>query len=244
LKGVPGLPRARASFFRLAGIVILAAKPAFSQTPAAAALPALGSVFQADVVNDLPAGGSLFSILESATDHMYLLAGATAARAVGPAGNRGFQANENDQGILGELYTDPNAATNARGRLFNDRAYTIKLAGIYRFPKEIRLSVIARYQDGQPFARLVIVPGLAQGAEAIRAFPNGDSRFAYTLTVDARLQKGFAIGGHRIVAMLDAFNLLNQSNEVEELTLTGPSYRIPTAVQPPRTLRAGLRITF
>lgn len=60
---------------------------------------------------------------------------------------------------------------------------------------------IPRARAGQPFARLVIVPGLNQGAEAIRAFGNGDSRFTYTLTVDARLQKGFDIGGHRIVAI-------------------------------------------
>ena len=58
----------------------------------------------------------------------------------------------------------------------------------------IRLGTIARYQDGQPFSRLVIVNGLNQGTEAIRAFSNGLSRFTYRATLDARLQKAIAIG--------------------------------------------------
>ena len=37
-----------------------------------------------------------------------------------------------------------------------------------------------RHQDGQHFARLAILQGLNQGAEAVRAFRNGRTRFSFT----------------------------------------------------------------
>src|SRR5262249_2752538 len=99
----------------------------------------------------------------------------------------------------------------------------------------------ARYQDGQPFARLLLVPDLPQGPDLVRAVPNGRHRFAYTLTVDARAEKGFRVGRHRLSASVEAFNVLQTRHEVEEDVLTGPAFRRPTCVQPPRTFRAGLR---
>ena len=176
--------------------------------------------------------------------HLILLAGATAGRSEGLSGNRGFQAIENDHGILGELFTDPNAALYAKGRIFTERGYTIKTAGVYEFPMDVRLGVVARYQDGQHFARLVIVPNLNQGPEAIRAFANGRTRFTYSMTVDARLQKGFAIGTGRVDAIIDAYNLLNTAKEVEEFPVTGPTSRLTAAVQPPRAIHLGFRVVF
>ncbi len=170
--------------------------------------------------------------------------GATASAAIGSGGNRGFRATENDQDASGELFTNPNASTFARGRLFSDRAYVIKWTTVYRFPQDIRLGAIARYQDGQPFSRIVVVPGLNQGAEAIQAFANGRSRFAFTGTLDVRLQKGFAIGATRLAAIFDAYNLLNMTKEVEEYVVTGDRFRETTAVQPPRAFHLGVRMTF
>lgn len=177
-------------------------------------------------------------------ERLFVAAGATASRSEGLSASRGFSAIENDEGIVGELFTDPNAHTNARGRLFTERGYTITTSGVYQFPSNIRLGVIGRYQDGQHFARLVLVPNLNQGAEAIRAFANGHTRFTFTLTLDARLQKTFAIGTRRVTALLDGYNLLNTATEIEEVSVTGPSSRVTAAVQPPRSLHAGLRIAF
>ena len=177
-------------------------------------------------------------------DRLWLLAGATAGRSSGPAMARGFQPVENDRGIPGDLFLDPNAMTFARGRYFTDRGYTIKTAGTFRFAHEVRLGAVARYQDGQAFSRLVLATDLPQGAEAIRGYPNGRTRFAYTLTVDSRLQKQLAAWRGRLTLMLDVFNLLNMSNEVEEVVLTGPAFRQTAAVQPPRTFHFGARITF
>jgi hypothetical protein len=171
--------------------------------------------------------------------------GATAHRADGSAAYRGFRSDENDPGIPGELFDGPNADQYAYGRLFFDRAYTIKIAGWYgRRLRGPRLGAIVRYQDGQPFARLFVAPDLAQGAEAVRAIPNGRSRFAYTLTLDARAEHGIDVGRARLSAVAEGFNLLGTAHEVEEDVLTGVGFRTPTAQQPPRALRLGLRLDF
>ncbi len=64
------------------------------------------------------------------------------------------------------------------------------------------------------------------------------------MTVDARLQKGFDVGNRKLTLMLDAYNLFNQSLEVEEDPVTGPNSRTTTAVQPPRVLKIGIRLPF
>jgi len=194
--------------------------------------------------------------------HLVLLAGATASRTETAGANRGFRVLENDQGLLGELYDDPNADTHAQGRGFFDRAFTIKVAGAYRAPGDLRLGVVARYQDGQPFGRLVVVPDLAQGPETVPATPRGQvtrggavdeegryvvpsgHRFTFTLTVDARVEKGLRLGAHRLAFFAQVFNLLGTRNEVEENAVWGPGFRTPTAVQPPRSVALGLRLDF
>jgi hypothetical protein len=192
-----------------------------------------------------------------------LLAGATASRTEFQGGNRGFRVEENDQGLVGELFDNPNADTYSRGRGYFDRAFTIKLAAAWRPPGDWRLGLVARYQDGQTFSRLVVVPDLAQGPEAIPATTRGQHlgrirgtdpegrpltaegyRFTFTLTVDARIEKGLAIGGARLALVAEAFNLLGTDNEVEEDPVWGPGFRTPTAIQPPRALRLGARLDF
>jgi hypothetical protein len=151
---------------------------------------------------------------------------------------------ENDQGVVGETFANPNVTTYAYGRLFFDRAYVLKWSTMYRGPHDIRVAATARYQDGQPFARMVIAQGLAQGPELVPAYPNGRTRFSYTVTLDARIEKGFRVGARRAAVTFDAFNLTNMENEVEEDPLTGATFRMTTAVQPPRTLRLGFRFEF
>jgi hypothetical protein len=173
-----------------------------------------------------------------------LVFGATAGIAQVSAASRGIGPAENDQGILGELEANPNAGTFARGRPFTDRAYTIKVAGVYRFPYEVTLGAVARYQDGQPFARMLVFPALNQGAEAVRAFANGDSRFRFTGTLDVRLQKRFGTDARNVSLLLDAYNVLGLDYDVEELLTQPPDVRIPTAVQPPPAIHLGLRVGF
>jgi hypothetical protein len=173
-----------------------------------------------------------------------LLLGGTASKSMGPAAYRGFRASENDQGVVGERDELPNANTLSKGRLFFERGYNLKVAGTYEAPHDLRLGVVTRYQDGQHFARFVVATDLNQGPELIRAITNGQSRFTFVLTVDARMEKGFALGSRRLAAVLEGFNLGGSSIEVEENVISGPLYRAPSAVQPPRTVRLGLRLDF
>jgi hypothetical protein len=177
------------------------------------------------------------------TSRFDFFGGGTAGLAEGPAANRGFGPLENDQPIVGELWSDPNAATFAKGRLFTDRAFTGKLAAIARLPSDVRLGLIARYQDGQPFARVLVLT-LNQGVDAVRAFANGDSRFLFVGTLDARLQKRIRFGAKALDIIFDGYNLLNLSNGVEENAAAGPNVRTSTVIQPPRSLHVGARLTF
>jgi len=176
--------------------------------------------------------------------HLLLRIGGTASASVGSGGNRGYTAIENDQSMPGELFTNPNAGTYARGRLFNDRAYTIKTLAIVDLPFNLKAGAIARYQDGQPFSRITIVRDLNQGAEGIQSYANGRTRFTYRSTLDVRLQKRIKVGKTQVDLIGDAYNLLNMSNEVEEYVVTGPRFRETTAVQPPRSFHLGARVTF
>jgi len=175
---------------------------------------------------------------------LFVIAGATAGRSEGLSAYRGFGPLENDAASLGDQFADPNSNWHAQGRLFTERGYTIKTALAYQFGGDFTASVVGRYQDGQHFARMVIMPNLNQGPEAIRAFRNGRTRFMFSATGDLRLQKRFTIGRYHLTTILDAYNFLNLALDVEEFQVTGAGARIPSAVQPPRVLHIGLRLPF
>jgi hypothetical protein len=169
--------------------------------------------------------------------------GGTASMTTGPGANRGFRVSENDPGLTGELYDDPNSDSFATGRMFFDRGFTLKLAAAYQ-TKRLGAGFVARYSDGQPFARVVVVEGLAQGPDFVQAVRRGDHRFTYILTVDARAAWSLDLGGWRATASVEAFSLFRQRVEVEEYPVWGPNFRDVTASQPPRALRLGLRVDF
>ena len=187
---------------------------------------------------------------EASVGRLTLLLNATASQTDGPATNRGYHSEENDISGVGELFVDPNATGSARGRLFFDRAFTLKLTGVYQFPHEVMLAAVARYQDGQPFSRVTVVPGSTssfqptQGTEFVRAYPAGDARFMYTGTLDIRLQKSITTGAATIDFFVDGYNVINLGNEVEERVVTGPGFRDITAIQPPAAFNVGLRVRF
>ncbi len=182
--------------------------------------------------------------VEYTAERLFVMFGAAAYEAEGRAASRGYQSGENDQGLVGEDPLFPNATLFDTGRLFGDRAFAGKVAAIYRFPADVTFGATARYHDGQPFSRLVVVPTLNQGTDFVRAFDSGGSRFTFTATLDVRLQKTFAVQGYRVAGFVDGYNLTNRSDEVEERAVTGAAFRTPTAFQPPRTFRLGARVEF
>ncbi len=179
-----------------------------------------------------------------ASPRWFMLFGATAYRTLGRGGLLGHDVLENDQFVPGDRFSNPNAADDPAGRLYFDRAYVGKWTTAYRAPGDVRLAAVVRYQDGQPFTRLVVAPDLAGGPEIVHAYPVGRTRFTYTATVDFRVEKGLSRGRPRASLRLDIFNLTNHANELEEDVVSGPNFRLSTVVQPPRTLRLGVRVEF
>jgi hypothetical protein len=177
--------------------------------------------------------------------HIDSIVGAMAYLTRGGAASPGFTALENDQGVIGERFIDPNASPFEPGSNFFDRSYVLKWSTIYDDGHGFHAGVSARYQDGQPFTRLVVAPDLNQGPEIIQAYRVGRTRFLFTVTIDAEIAQAFRFGRNREVQFTaDVFNLTNQANEVEENPIGGPSFRQTTAVQPPRTVRVGFKVKF
>jgi hypothetical protein len=85
----------------------------------------------------------------------------------------------------------------------------------------------------------------APSPEAIQAYTRGHTMFTFTFTLDARVEKRFALRGAVGVAIVaEAFNLLNNAIEVEEDAVVTREFRATTAVQPPRAIRLGFRVDF
>jgi hypothetical protein len=187
---------------------------------------------------------ALEATVRATTEKLMLLVGLALTEANGPAAAVGFLATENDQDVAGSMLVDPNALTKARGQLFQDRSHIGKIAAAYHFPSRTTVGAIVRYADGQPFTRLVVAPALTQGPTAVRSYVNGGSAFTFVGTIDLRVQKAFTAGRAEVAAVVDVYNLPNLGNEVIEHVVTGPTFRTPTALQPPRTVLAGLRVTF
>ena len=141
------------------------------------------------------------------------------------------------------VYSETLRLVSRTGRMFFDRAYTLKLSALYH-SRSWGAGFVARYQDGQPFARVVIADGLTQGREIVPAVQRGDHRFTYVLTVDARLARSFDLGRWRATAGVEAFSLFRQRREVEEYVVSGPAFRTVSAAQPTRSLRLSLSAAF
>lgn len=180
------------------------------------------------------------------SDRVRLAFSAAALKSVAMGANRGYRADENDPGLIGEVPADPNATSFAAdARPYFDRGYVGKILGVFQLGAGTTFSFVTRYQDGQPFSRMAVFTGLNQGPEAVVAYPNGrPTRFTYIQTTDVRLQKSLRFGAGSVTVILDAFNVFNIGREVEEYVLTNTNFRSVVAIEPPRTLRLGFRFSF
>jgi len=148
--------------------------------------------------------------------------------------------------VIGDAFTNPNATVNAAdGRTFFDRGYIGKIIGAFDLPARATLGVVIRYSDGQPFSRLAIFENLNQGPEAVMGYRNGrPTRFTYISTTDVRLQKATAFGSKQLTLIIDGFNVFNIGREVGEYVIGDANFRKTTLIEPPRTIRVGVRIAF
>ncbi len=172
-----------------------------------------------------------------------------AEKSWGPT-NPGDSVFENDPGVAGSLFADPNTMIHAPGHSFLDRAFVAKLRLSYRLPAGIELATVADYLDGLPFGRQLLVTGMSQGpivvAATIRGSPEGGSRSEYVANWNLRVRREFPLPKGRLSAAVDVLNVLNAAQRLQESDLSGAAFnlRLPVAIQPPRFARLELRYEF
>jgi hypothetical protein len=183
---------------------------------------------------------------------LLLRASFTAEKSYGPT-NPGNAVFENDSGVVGALFMDPNTAINASNRTFMDRAFVGKVQAAYRLPAKLgglQLANIANYTDGLVFARELLVTGLAQGpmlvAATVRGSPEGGNRAQYVANWNLRVSRDFRLGFGSLLAAVDLMNVTNAGNSIVQSDITGPNFllRLPLAIQPSRYARLEVRYDF
>jgi hypothetical protein len=169
----------------------------------------------------------------------------TATEAIGTS-SPGNTEYENDDGVIGALYDNPNAFLFAKGRLRFDRAYTARLGWSIPVPLGFRLSGLVKYYDGQPFSRKIIITGFNQGPFYVQAFSRGVARYEFNMTVDLRIEKVISLGEASGRIFFDVYNLFDWALATQENEWTGPDFtlRYATEVQSPRVFRVGVRYEF
>jgi hypothetical protein len=181
---------------------------------------------------------------ETNSRHVHWGLNGAAFRVSGRGGNRGLRVSENDFGVVGETFDRTNADTFGDGRLFFDRAYSLRMYLTANDVRGFTFGALGRYDDGQPFARVVVQNDLPQGPDFVQAIPRGRARLHYTLSVDARLARRFKMSSANIEVSASVFNALGSQFEAEERVVWLPKadYRKITMVQPPRAFIIGIRI--
>lgn len=188
------------------------------------------------------------------TEQRYLSASAsfTAEKSYGPT-NPGDGVLENDSGIVGALYQDPNTLINAANRDFFDRAYVGKIQTVTHLPTSLggfELANTVNYTDGLVFARQLLVTGLNQGplliATTVRGSPEGGNRAEYISNWNLRLSRGFQLTWGRLTGVFDLMNVVNSRNRIQESDISGPEFsaRLPVAIEPARFARLGFSFEF
>ena len=190
--------------------------------------------------------------LRTAWRGVTVLASFVAEKSYGPT-NPGNAVFENDPGVVGALFADPNTAINSTGRAFTDRAFTGKIAAFYRLPARwggVQVSTVADYTDGLAFARMLLVTGLPQGpflvATTPRGSPGGGNRAQHVFNWNLRLSREWPLPYGRISAAADLLNVTNENLAIQQFDLTRPTFnlRLPIAIEPPRFARFELRYRF
>ena len=185
--------------------------------------------------------------------NLFLNASFVAEESYGPT-NPGNAVFQNDPGVVGALYMDPNTLVNAAGRGAMDRAFLGRLWATYRLPRGIDLAGIVDYLDGLVFARQLLVSGLAQGPFVIDATRRGTilfdplsgNRAEGVINGNIRIGRRFRLGAGTLDAALDILNVANSGYKIQENEVTGTSFnqRLPLEIQPARFVRIQLRYAF
>ena len=171
--------------------------------------------------------------------------------------NPGNDIWENDSGVIGSLYADPNTMINASGSPAMDRRFAGKVWLFYPTPSrfgKLEIMNIGVVTGGYPYARRLLVTGLAQGPFMVDATPRGGPLGYRTDPVydwNLRVSRAFEMHGGllrrgTLRVSAEVFNLLNLGAALRVSDLTGPQFpqNLPLEIQPPRFARAGVSWEF
>jgi hypothetical protein len=147
-------------------------------------------------------------------------------------------------------FDDPNKLINLNGPLDQDREWQAKVMGSYQAPLGFIFSGYWEFLTGYPLYR-TLSANLNQGPEGpvpVVAEPRDTYRLDDLTRLDLRVEKVFTLGArpYEIGIILDAFNVFNENGVTVENgdTLGGGGFGRPVAIQLPRTLRVGARLSF
>jgi hypothetical protein len=173
--------------------------------------------------------------------------------------NPGNDIWENDSGVVGSLYADPNTMINASGSPAMDRKFAGKVWVSFPTPRRfggLEIMNTAVFLGGYPYARRLLVTGLAQGPFVVDATPRGtsggaaqgyrtDPVYDWNLKVSRTFEMHVLRKG-TLQLSAEFFNLLNLSARLRVADLTGPQFlqNLPLAMQPPRFARGGISWEF
>jgi hypothetical protein len=144
---------------------------------------------------------------------------------------------------------DPNVLTNSQGYVDLDSTLQFKIAGTYPLPLDVHLSGSLQSGTGLPLRRIytvtgAVVPGLTQVSIPIDLQPRGDARLDRLNQIDLRIEKQVKLGGSRLSAIADIYNLLNANVTTAEVETVGSTLGRPVSILDARLVRLGGKLTF
>jgi len=158
--------------------------------------------------------------------------------------NPGNAVFENDAGLVGALFMDPNTLVGAFRRGFTDRPRIAKIQASYQLPAHwsgIQLESIFAYLSGLAFTRQLLVTGLSQGPFYVAA---ENDQAQYVADWNLRIVRSVHILRRTFKTAVDILNVTNAGHRIQEEDITGPLFNLPVAIQEPRLIRLGIEYQF
>jgi hypothetical protein len=152
------------------------------------------------------------------------------------------------------LFSNPNNAINAQGRLGIDPTHMVKITGSWFIPHiDVSIGFHYSFETGSTYTKSLRIPpwidddncGAFPDDVSIFAEERGSYRYPDRHNLDLRLEKIFKLGKYRLGAVFDIFNVFNDDTTVDiETELSGREEQYPfgtiRGIRRPITFRLGL----
>jgi hypothetical protein len=142
----------------------------------------------------------------------------------------------------------PQTSGSGIDNVFMNARWLARLSGSYQLPwQQIGVAGFYNAHDGYVFPQYLQTPSrpYSAGRASVYVFQYGSVRLPTFQTVDFRVDKMVKIGGARIMASMDAFNLFDAATVLSKRRLqNSASANQISSILAPRVLRFGVRMTF